>query len=82
MEVHLEVTDGELRVIVRDDGIGLPDGFDIDTTSSLGLSIVRSLVGSQMGGTIAMYNDPVTGGAVIDIVVPVDQEADGDLTAI
>ena len=34
----------------RDDGHGLPDGFDIEKTTSLGLSIVRDLVASQLEG--------------------------------
>ena len=37
-----------LRVQVLDDGSGLPEGFDIDDTQSLGLSIVRDLVRSQL----------------------------------
>ena len=37
-----------------DDGSGLPEGFDIDDTQSLGLSIVRDLVRSQLDGTITM----------------------------
>ncbi len=42
------------EVVVRDNGCGLPEGFDIDQTRSLGLSIVRDLVRSQLGGTITM----------------------------
>ncbi len=42
---------------------GLPDGFDIDETQSLGLSIVRDLVRSQLDGTIAMRNRPGRGPA-------------------
>ncbi len=44
----------ELRVEVRDDGCGLPPGFDIERTTSLGLSIVRDLVVSQLEGSIVM----------------------------
>ena len=52
-----------LRVEVRDDGLGLPEGFDIERTTSLGLSIVRDLVVSQLEGTIAMEPDAgVRGG--------------------
>jgi len=76
VEVGLWRTDTELRVTVRDNGVGLPAGFSIDGTSSLGLSIVRSLVRSQLGGTIAMRTD---GGTLVELVVPVDRPAD-DLT--
>ena len=43
-----------LHIVVRDDGRGLPSGFTIDRTRSLGLSIARDLVTSQMAGTIAL----------------------------
>jgi two-component sensor histidine kinase len=73
VDVRLERTDAELRVRVADNGAGLPPGFSIDDTGSLGLSIVRSLVGSQMGGTISMHTD---GGAVVELVIPVDRHID------
>ena len=50
--VRLCHNEESLTVEVADDGAGLPVGFDIDATSSLGLSIVRDLVRSQLGGTI------------------------------
>ena len=43
-----------LSVVVRDDGRGVPNELDIERTSSLGLSIVRDLVVSQLGGTITV----------------------------
>ena len=73
VDVELHRTDTELRVTVRDNGIGLPPGFSIDKTSSLGLSIVRNLVGTQMGGRIVMRSD---GGTVVQVVIPVDHPAD------
>jgi len=73
VSVELFRTDAELRVSVRDNGVGLPPGFSIDDTTSLGLSIVRGLVGTQLGGTITMRNDH---GTVVDVVIPVDHPAD------
>jgi two-component system, sensor histidine kinase PdtaS len=63
----------ELLVEVRDDGNGLPEAFDIEETSSLGLSIVRDLVMSQLQGRIAMASVPKTagGGTRVVITVPV-----------
>ena len=80
LRVDLELTrqDDELRVVVRDDGVGLPPDFSIDNTSTLGLSIVRDLVGTQLGGKIEMRND---GGTVVEITIPVDHVVD-DLAAI
>ncbi len=59
-----------LGVVVRDNGRGLPEGFDIDRTRSLGLSIVRDLVRSQLGGTIKMETD---GGTVVRLEIPVSR---------
>ena len=60
VDVELHRTDTELRVTVRDNGVGLPPGFSIDNTSSLGLSIVRSLVGpsSAAGSSCAATAGP------------------------
>ncbi len=57
-----------LLVQVRDDGQGLPEGFSIDNTTSLGLSIVRDLVRSQLSGDIVMRRD---GGTLVELRIPV-----------
>src|ERR1017187_10318393 len=50
VDLVLDEQPDALQVVVRDNGCGLPEGFDIDRTRSLGLSIVRDLVRSQLGG--------------------------------
>jgi len=53
--VVLLANDGTtLSVSVVDDGTGLPDGFSLDTATGLGLSIVRTLVTTELGGTIEL----------------------------
>ena len=62
---------GRLRVTVDDDGTGLPAGFDPDTSLNLGLSIVRTLVESELGGLLELRPGPRCGArAVVD--VPLD----------
>jgi len=46
--------DNEISLVVRDDGIGLPAGFDLASTDSLGLTLVRALVEEQLRGTISL----------------------------
>jgi two-component sensor histidine kinase/PAS domain-containing protein len=74
IRVHLVNDLSNLTLEVIDDGSGLPEGFDIDQTQSLGLSIVRDLVRSQLDGVITMRNrgDLVPGetGTVVAIVLP------------
>ncbi|HEX8165193.1 MAG TPA: histidine kinase dimerization/phosphoacceptor domain -containing protein [Beijerinckiaceae bacterium] len=45
-----------MLLTVRDDGAGLPDGFDVERTNSLGLRIVRSLA-QQIGARLEMLSD-------------------------
>ena len=79
---HVELVlanDGDhLRLQVRDDGCGLPDEFDIDNTTSLGLSIVRDLVTSQLGGSISMESN---GGTLVTIDLPVREPSAGSVSA-
>jgi len=56
-----------LRVEVRDDGVGLPDGFALERSSDLGLEIVRTLVQDDLKGRIWFTN---AGGLKIVITMP------------
>lgn len=47
---------GHFTIAVRDDGRGLPEGFDLDQTQSLGLRLVRLLT-QQIGGRFEMMAD-------------------------
>jgi two-component sensor histidine kinase len=59
---------GRLRVTVDDDGVGLPDGFDPEMSVNLGLSIVRTLVESELGGQLELRPGPERGArAVVDV---------------
>ncbi len=82
--VQLDSGDDELRVRVVNDGRGLEPGFDLNDATSLGLSIVRTLVTTELNGTIEMRaghpDDFVAAGmdehrrgdgAVVDVRVPV-----------
>jgi two-component sensor histidine kinase len=73
--VELQAEGGLLRVQVLDDGSGLPEGFDIDDTQSLGLSIVRDLVRSQLDGTITMRNRAGDGTGVTGTLVALELPA-------
>ena len=77
IRVDLSSEDGLLRVEVLDDGSGLPEGFDIDDTESLGLSIVRDLVRSQLEGTITMVDRgtrrPAERGTLVVIELPAQE---------
>ena len=62
-----------LSAEVRDNGCGLPVGFDIENTDSLGLSIVRDLITTQLGGDLSMTTVPIEqgGGTSASLNVPI-----------
>lgn len=43
------------EIEIYDNGIGIPDNFDIDSSGSLGLQIVRTLVENDVGGKFRLY---------------------------
>jgi PAS domain S-box-containing protein len=57
------------RLVVADDGIGIPIGVDPLAADTLGLRLVRLLAG-QIQGTLAV---DIVGGTVWDITIPMDK---------
>jgi two-component system, sensor histidine kinase PdtaS len=54
----------QLTISVEDNGAGLPEGFSLDATTSLGLQIVRTLVETELGGRLSITPRPGGGTAV------------------
>ncbi len=64
-------------VEVRDDGVGLPEGFSLETSTGLGLSIVGTLVCNELEGSIAMTGRPdEQAGTVVTVTVPLERRTD------
>jgi len=56
--VILETLDHkELKLIIKDDGVGMPVDFDWRNSNTLGLQLVRTLVENQLDGSIDMENE-------------------------
>lgn len=62
---------GRLHILVQDDGRGLPEGFDLDASTNLGLSIVRTLVESELDGQLEVGRRPGTRGTKVGIDLPI-----------
>jgi two-component system, sensor histidine kinase PdtaS len=50
--------DGRLDVVVADDGVGIPPGFDLERSAGLGLQIVRTLLGSELDSSLLVRARP------------------------
>lgn len=55
-QLRLEVvqSEGQYIVSVIDNGVGLPQGFDYENSSNLGLQIVRTLTENELKGNISL----------------------------
>jgi two-component system, sensor histidine kinase PdtaS len=69
-------------VTVSDTGVGLPEGFELDSATSLGLQIVRTLVVGELGGRLQITPRPGGGTeALVDLPVGNEAAAGGQLNA-
>ena len=69
IELIAERDGDDLVVRVRDNGQGLPEGFDPAEGNGLGLQIVRTLVTSELGGGLTM--GPLEGGTGTEVVLTI-----------
>ncbi|HET6949589.1 MAG TPA: sensor histidine kinase [Acidimicrobiales bacterium] len=80
--ISIERDGKSLAVRVVDDGVGLPEAFDVEKVTGLGLSIVRTLVQSDLTGEISIHSAGGPGdrpGAEVYLRVPVEPENDDGL---
>lgn len=61
----------ELHLVVRDDGAGLPEPFDLDSSAHLGLAIVKTVVEDDLRGTLSFSS---ARGASVTVRVPIIEE--------
>jgi len=56
ISVALQQENGIFNLTIKDNGTGMPKGFDVTKTTSLGLQLAHTLTG-QLGGTIEINSD-------------------------
>ncbi|KAF5411238.1 MAG: PAS domain S-box protein [Euryarchaeota archaeon] len=60
IEVALDASeDGRINLRISDDGVGLPGDFNIDSTGTIGLRLVKILVEEQLRGDMSITSDGV-----------------------
>ena len=72
--VELGSTAQHVRIRVCDDGAGLPSGFRLDEVTGLGLTIVRTFIVDDLGGSIAMRDRDDGPGTVVELSVPLSSD--------
>ncbi|MFW5843133.1 MAG: sensor histidine kinase, partial [Spirochaetota bacterium] len=56
IRIRCEKTENQVRLVVKDDGVGLPEGFDVEASTGFGTSLV-TLLGRQIGGTVTFEKE-------------------------
>ncbi len=51
---------GDFELTISDNGVGMPEGFDVDSTPTLGLRLVKDIVEQQLNGSISYHVDQGT----------------------
>ncbi len=76
--VELVPSSTELRVRVHDDGVGVPEGFDVKNSSGLGLTIISALVSGELGGELEIRPaSPTQRGTLAQVKVQLLDDNEG-----
>jgi two-component system, sensor histidine kinase PdtaS len=54
LTIELQRYSNEGLITISDDGVGLPEGFDLSTSANLGLQIVRTLIENELKGELKL----------------------------
>jgi two-component sensor histidine kinase len=66
LEVEIKNEAGLYSVTVSDNGSGLPEDFEIEKSSNLGLQIANTLTKNELNGSIKLFrNKEFTSGQII-----------------
>jgi PAS domain S-box-containing protein len=54
VEISSSMENAKIRLVIHDNGVGLPNGFDIEQSNRLGLKLMRALVEQQLHGLVTI----------------------------
>lgn len=57
LRVHFTADENQARLVVADNGVGLPPGFDLDTHAGMGLQLVRALAEHRFEGRLTLRSE-------------------------
>jgi len=71
VSVYAAISGDQLEISVLDDGVGLPPGWNLDTSSGLGLSVTRERITALHNGfSHFSVNNRAEGGTEVRILLP------------
>jgi two-component sensor histidine kinase len=73
VDVAMRRVPGEIVLTVRDDGVGLPDGFEAERSAHLGLAIVGTVIEDDLRGTIVFSGGR---GTTVTVRVPLAERTE------
>ncbi|MDO8873106.1 MAG: histidine kinase dimerization/phosphoacceptor domain -containing protein [Methanoregula sp.] len=68
IEISALQVNGQIRIAICDNGVGLPDNFEIGRSNSLGITLIRTIVQHQLKGSLMFKSQ---NGTKISIEFPV-----------
>jgi two-component sensor histidine kinase len=68
--ISLDRRTASLHLEVHDDGVGVPDGWSLESDANLGLRIAMTLVESELGGTLEVRRSEFGAGTICEAVLP------------
>jgi len=68
IEISASQENGQIKITIRDDGVGIPAHFDISRANSLGLKLIRTVVQHQLKGLLTFES---SNGTEISLEFPV-----------
>ena len=73
VDVLLSKDQEAVMIEVSDNGVGLPEDFDIEKDGGLGLTIVKTFIQQELEGSLNVVSHPETKGARFQIRLPSDK---------
>jgi len=70
VDVLLSKNEESVMVEVSDNGVGLPDGFDIEKNVGLGLTIVKTFIQQELEGSLKVISNEGSNGVRFQICLP------------
>jgi two-component sensor histidine kinase len=69
LDISIDRKEKSVRVVISDDGVGLPQGFTLAESSNLGLQIVRTLTENELRGSLVLESDEEETRAVLEFPI-------------